>query len=59
MNFQQLSEAIQAYTESTEQLFVQNIPNFVQLCEERISNSVAIPAIEHTGHMILKALQLP
>ena len=45
MNFQQLSEAIQAYTESTEQLFVQNIPNFVQLCEERIYNAVAIPAI--------------
>ena len=45
MNFQQLSEAIQAYTESTEQLFVQNIPNFVQLCEERIYNAVQIPAI--------------
>jgi hypothetical protein len=45
MNFQQLSEAIQSYTESTEQLFVQNIPNFVQLCEERIYNAVQIPAI--------------
>jgi len=45
MNYQQLSEAIQSYTESTEQLFVQNIPNFVQLCEERIYNAVAIPAI--------------
>ena len=45
MNFQQLSEAIQAYTESNEQLFVQNIPNFVQLCEERIYNAVQIPAI--------------
>jgi hypothetical protein len=45
MNFQQLSEAIQAYTESTEQLFVQNIPNFVQLCEERVYNAVQIPAI--------------
>jgi hypothetical protein len=45
MNYQQLSEAIQSYTESTEQLFVQNIPNFVQLCEERIYNAVQIPAI--------------
>jgi hypothetical protein len=45
MNFQQLSEAIQAYTESTEQLFVQNIPTFVQLCEERVYNAVQIPAI--------------
>jgi hypothetical protein len=45
MNFQQLSEAIQSYTESTEQLFVQNIPNFVQLCEERVYNAVQIPAI--------------
>jgi len=45
MNFQQLSAAIQSYTESTEQLFVQNIPNFVQLCEERVYNAVQIPAI--------------
>lgn len=45
MNFQQLSQAIQAYTESTEQLFVENIPNFVQLCEERVYNAVQIPAI--------------
>jgi hypothetical protein len=45
MNYQQLSEAIQSYTESTEQLFVQNIPNFVQLCEERVYNAVQIPAI--------------
>lgn len=45
MNFQQLSQAIQAYTETTEQLFVENIPNFVQLCEERVYNAVQIPAI--------------
>lgn len=45
MNFIQLSEAIQAYAESTEQLFVDNIPNFVQLCEERVYNAVQIPAI--------------
>ena len=45
MNFTQLSEAIQSYAESTEQLFVDNIPNFVQLAEERIYNAVQIPAI--------------
>jgi hypothetical protein len=45
MNYSQLSEAIQDYTETTEQLFVANIPNFVQLAEERIYNSVQIPAI--------------
>jgi hypothetical protein len=45
MNFTELSNAIQSYTESTEQLFVDNIPNFVQLAEERIYNAVQIPAI--------------
>jgi hypothetical protein len=45
MNFTQLSNAIQSYAESTEQLFVYNIPNFVQLAEERIYNAVQIPAI--------------
>jgi hypothetical protein len=45
MNFAQLSQAIQSYAESTEQLFVDNIPNFVQLAEERIYNAVQIPAI--------------
>lgn len=45
MNFTQLSNAIQSYAESTEQLFVENIPNFVQLAEERIYNAVQIPAI--------------
>lgn len=45
MNYQQLSQSIQDYAESTEQLFVYNIPNFVQLCEERVYNAVQIPAI--------------
>jgi len=45
MNFTQLSQAIQSYAETTEQLFVDNIPNFVQLAEERIYNAVQIPAI--------------
>jgi hypothetical protein len=45
MNYQQLYQAIQNYTESTEQLFVQSIPTFVQQCEERVYNAVQIPAI--------------
>ena len=53
MNYAQLTQAIQEYCESTEQSFVANIPNFVQLAEERIYNSVQIPAIRNnvTGTM--------
>jgi hypothetical protein len=45
MNYEQLYAAIQNYTESDEQLFVQSIPTFVQQCEERVYNAVQIPAI--------------
>jgi hypothetical protein len=45
VNYSQLSTLIQEYCESTEQSFVANIPTFVQLAEERIYNSVQIPAI--------------
>ena len=45
MNYSQLSTLIQEYCESTEQSFVANIPTFVQLAEERIYNSVQLPAI--------------
>jgi hypothetical protein len=45
MDYQQLYYAIQNYAESTEQLFVQSIPQFVYNCEERIYNAVQIPAI--------------
>jgi hypothetical protein len=45
MNYEQLYGAIQSYTESTEQLFVQSIPTFVYNCEERVYNAVQIPAI--------------
>ncbi len=53
MNYSQLSTLIQDYCESTEQSFVANIPTFVQLAEERIYNSVQIPAIRKnvTGTM--------
>lgn len=45
MNYATLSTLIQQYCESTEQTFVDNIPTFVQLAEERVYNSVQIPAI--------------
>jgi hypothetical protein len=42
MNYAQLSAAITAYAESDEQLFVENIPVFVELAEQRIYNSVQL-----------------
>ena len=45
MNYNQLSQTIQDYTETTEALFVLNIPTFVQQAEERIYNSVQIPSL--------------
>ena len=45
MNYATLATLIQQYCESTESSFVANIPTFVQLAEERIYNSVQIPAI--------------
>ena len=49
MNYSQLSQAIQDYVQSTETSFVSNIPTFVQLAEERIYNSVQIPALRKTS----------
>ena len=45
MNYVQLYQAIQDYSENTEPLFVTNIPRFVQEAEDRIYNSVQIPAL--------------
>ncbi len=45
MNYEQLYEAIQNYAESDEESFLQSIPTFVYICEERIYNAVQIPAI--------------
>jgi hypothetical protein len=63
VNYSQLSTLIQDYCESTEQSFVANIPTFVQLAEERIYNSVQIPAIRKnvTGTMTqdFQYFQLP
>jgi len=45
MNYTQLSDAIQAYTENTEADFVAEIPVFVKQAEQRIYNSVQFPSI--------------
>ena len=45
MNYVQLYQAIQDYSENTEALFVNNIPRFVQEAEDRIYNSVQIPSL--------------
>jgi hypothetical protein len=53
MNYETLYNSIQAYAENTEQLFVANIPVFVQEAEERIYNSVQIPSLRRnvTGNL--------
>ena len=45
MNYDTLYNTIQAYAENTEQLFVANIPVFVEQAEKRIYNTVQIPAL--------------
>jgi hypothetical protein len=45
MNYTELSNAIQQYTENTEASFVANIPLFVQQAEQRIYNTVQFPAL--------------
>jgi hypothetical protein len=45
MNYVQIYQTIQDYSENTESLFVNNISRFVQEAEDRIYNSVQIPAL--------------
>jgi hypothetical protein len=45
MNYLQLLQNIQNYAENTESLFVSNIPTFIKEAEDRIYNSVQIPAL--------------
>jgi hypothetical protein len=45
MNYTQLSDAIQAYTENISSDFVAQIPVFVQQAEQRIYNSVQFPSL--------------
>lgn len=63
MTYAQLVQLIQDYCENSEQSFVDNIPTFVQVAEERIYNTVQLPAIRKnvTGTMTTgnKYLSLP
>lgn len=63
MNYASLVTMIQDYCGNAESSFVANIPNFVQLAEERIYNTVQIPAIRknQTGTLTAsnKYLTLP
>jgi hypothetical protein len=63
MNYVQLYQAIQDYSENTEQLFVANIPTFVQQAEERIYNTINFPSLRKnvTGTLTAgnKYLSLP
>jgi hypothetical protein len=45
VNYAALSTAIQDYTQNYETSFVANIPTFVQQAEERIYNTVLLPAL--------------
>lgn len=45
MNYVQLWQAIQDYSENTEALFVNNIPVFVQQAEQRIYNTVQLASL--------------
>ena len=45
MNYTQLSAAIQDYTQNYETDFVANIPTFVEQAEQRIYNTVQLPAL--------------
>ena len=53
MNYTQLSQLIQDYCQSTETSFVANIPTFVEVAEQRIYNTVQLPALRKnvTGTM--------
>jgi hypothetical protein len=45
MNYTELSNALQAYTENTEASFIAEIPVFVRQAEQRIYNSVQFPSL--------------
>jgi hypothetical protein len=45
MNYSQLVQLIQDYTENTETSFVSNIPNFVRQAEERVFRTIMLPEL--------------
>ena len=55
MNYSQLYQAIQDYSENTEQTFLLNIPVFVKQTESRIYNSVQLPSLRRNVTGVLTA----
>ena len=62
MNYVELSAAISAYTENTEDNFIAEIPVFVKQAEQRIYNSIQFPSVRRNmtgniqqGNQYLKA----
>ena len=45
MNYSQLVQLVQDYTENTETSFVSNIPNFVRQAEERVFRTIMLPEL--------------
>jgi len=45
MNYSQLVQLVQDYTENNETSFVSNIPNFVRQAEERVFRSIMLPEL--------------
>jgi hypothetical protein len=55
MNYAQLVQAIQDYTETSETSFVDNIPRFVRQTEQRVYRSVMIPELRKGANALLTA----
>lgn len=55
MNYGELKQAIQDYTETTEATFVANIPLFIQLAEERILKTVRLDLFQRNQSAFLSA----
>jgi hypothetical protein len=55
MTYAQLLQAVQDYTENTESGFVSNIPLFTAIAEERVYNTVQIPALRKNSTGVMAA----
>lgn len=55
MDYTQLYQAVQDYTENTEQTFLLNIPVFVKQTESRIYNTVQLPSLRKNVNGVLTA----
>jgi len=55
MNYSELVQAIQDYTQNEETSFVSNIPTFVQQAEERINRSIMLPELRKNATATMTA----